>query len=67
MDTDFSIFKIAEIAPARILPYNGVREPAIFVLGAQPEAVYSPKIILIPSESRVNPPLSEGGLEGDGT
>jgi hypothetical protein len=48
MNTDFSVFEITKIAPTSIFSYYCVWEPAIFILGAQPEAVYSPEIIFIP-------------------
>ena len=67
MDTDFSTFEITEIAPSCVLSYNRVWDPAFLVLSAQPEAVYSPIIINVPCESRVDPPLPEGSLEGDCT
>jgi hypothetical protein len=65
MNTDISLFKITEIASASVFSNQCIWKPAIFVLGAQPEPVYSPEIILIPCKSRVYPPLSEGGLEGN--
>jgi hypothetical protein len=66
VNTEVRIFKVAEVFFASILSDNGVWKPNLSIISGQAPNVFdTAKLVLIPRQSWIVPPLPEIGLKRD--